>query len=119
MSERRKNKRRYLLYYARVFDAATRQQIGNLVDITPRGVMLVSEETLPVGKTFRLRLEVSDDVADKPFLDFDAKSLWCEPDVEPHFHNTGFKILDLAPGDAKIIRRIIEIYGFRDNKPVR
>lgn len=114
MKEKRKIKRRYLLYYMRVYDE-TRQQIGNLVDLTPKGAMLVSEHPLPIKTNFHLKLELSEDVADKPYLEFNARSLWCQPDIEPHFYNTGFRILDLSPEDVKIVNRIIEVYGFRDN----
>ena len=117
MVEKRKTKRRYLLYYMRVYDATTRQQIGNLVDITPRGIMVVSEHPIPEGQTCRLRMELTNEVADKPFMEFSAHSKWCKPDVIPDMYNTGFKILNLAPEDAKIILRIIEEFGFRDNKP--
>ena len=115
MKEKRKIKRRYMLYYMRVYDTESQQQIGNLVDLTPKGAMLVSENPLTVDKIFHLRLELSEDVADKPFLEFSAKSLWCKPDVEPHFFNTGFKILSLASEDNQIVQRIVEVYGFRDN----
>lgn len=115
MKEKRKIKRRYMLYYMRVYDTEAQQQIGNLVDLTPKGAMVVSENPLTVDKIFHLKLELSEDVADKPFLEFSAKSLWCKPDVEPHFFNTGFKILTLASEDIQIVQRIVEVYGFRDN----
>jgi hypothetical protein len=118
MNEKRKTKRRYLLYYMRIYDAATRQQIGNLVDITPRGIMIVSEHPFPEGQTTRLRMELTNEVTEKPFMEFTAHSKWCEPDVTPNMYNTGFEILDLAPEDAEIILRINEEFGFRDNTPV-
>jgi len=117
MKDKRRIKRRYLLYYMRVFDTDSKQQIGNLVDLTPMGAMVVSEQPLPVKVTYHLKLELSEDVSDKPFMEFTARSLWCRPDIEPHFYNTGFKILNLEPEDAQIVQRIVEIYGFRDNKP--
>ncbi len=119
MKEKRKIKRRYLLYYMRVYDNASHQQIGNLVDLTPKGVMIVSEHPVPVNVTFHLKLELSEDIADKPYLEFNATSLWCQPDVEPHFYNTGFKIVKLGAEDAKIVQRIVEVYGFRDNEAAR
>jgi hypothetical protein len=119
MKDKRKIKRRFLLYYMRIYDVSTRQQIGNLVDITPRGIMVVSEKPLPEGQTTRLRLELTDEVAEKPFMEFSAVSKWCEPDITPNMYNTGFEILDLAPDDAEIINRINEQFGFRDNTQVR
>ena len=116
MKDKRKISRRFLLYYMRVYDAGTQKQIGNLVDITPRGIMVGSEHPLPEGQTTRLRVEVTDEVTDKPFLEFSAHSKWCEPDIIPNMFNTGFEILDLTPEDSKIIHHIIEEFGFRDNK---
>ena len=115
MKEQRKIKRRYLLYYMRIYDAVTHQQIGNLVDITPKGFMIVGEHPVPDGQTFRLRMELTSEVAEKPFLEFSACSKWCKPDVTPSMYNSGFEILGLAHEDITIIQRIIEEFGFRDN----
>lgn len=117
MQERRKTQRRYILYYMRVYDAETRQQIGNLVDITPEGIMIVSEEDIPEGQTMRLQVEITEDVARKPSMEFTARSKWCQDDINPQMKNIGFEILDLAPDDAEIIQHIIAKYGFRDNRP--
>jgi hypothetical protein len=119
MQNRRKINRRYLLYFVRVYNASTRQQIGNLVDITPQGVMIVSLEPIPAGQDIRLRLELTTDVAEEPFLEFPARSIWCHPDLEPTLHNTGFEILELTPEDTRIIQKIIETFGFLDNEPAR
>jgi hypothetical protein len=115
MSERRKVRRRYLLYYSRVFDAQTGDLLGNLVDITPLGTMLVSEMPIPTDTVFRLKLELSEDIADKPFLECTAKSTWCQPDIAPGSYNTGFQMLDITPQDMEIVQRIIDTYGFRNN----
>jgi hypothetical protein len=118
MKDKRKIKRRFLLYYMRIYDVATRQQIGNLVDITQRGIMVVSEKPIPEGQTTRLRMELTDEVASKPFMEFSVVSKWCEPDITPNMYNTGFEIQDLSAEDAEIINRINEQFGFRDNAPV-
>jgi hypothetical protein len=117
MEEKRRTTRRYLLYYMRVYDVSTRQQIGNLVDITPRGIMVVSDHEIEVGQVSRLKMELTAEVAEKSFMEFSVKSKWCKPDINPHMFNTGFEILDLQPDDAKIILRIVDEFGFRDNKP--
>jgi hypothetical protein len=115
MKEKRKTKRRFLLYYMRIYDTATRQQIGNLVDITDKGVMIVGDRPIPLEHTSHLRMELSNEVSEKPFMEFLARSKWCIPDVTPNMYNTGFEILELAPEDAEIIHNINEQFGFRDN----
>ncbi len=115
MPERRRVKRKYLLFYTRVFDAGTRGLLGNLVDITPQGAMLLSETTLPTDQTFRLRLELAGEVGDLPHIEFEAKSLWCRQDVDPRFYNIGFQLLNVPPENIAVIEKIVEAYGFRDN----
>jgi hypothetical protein len=66
-----------------------------------------------------LRLELTSDIADKPFIEFPARSIWRHPDLDPSLHNTGFEILELAPEDSAIIEKVVETFGFRDNEPVR
>ncbi len=115
MVDRRKTKRRYLLYYGRVYDETAQKQLGYLVDITEHGFMLLSEEQMPIGEIFHLKLELTLDISKGPFMNFDAKSLWCEEDLDPNRYNCGFEIVKIKPEDVKIIQNIIELYGFRDN----
>jgi hypothetical protein len=116
MDEKRKINRRFLLYYMRIYDADSRQQIGNLVDITEYGVMIVSDNPIPEEKTIRLRIELTAEVSEKPYMEFSAQSKWCKPDINPHLHISGFEILDISSENAKIIHRIIDTFGFRDNR---
>ncbi len=115
MLEKRKTKRRNMLYFTRIFDAVSGQKIGNLVDITPRGIMIVGGHLIPEGQTTRLRMELTNAVAEKPFMEFSACSKWSKRDVNPDLVDSGFEILDLAPEDAGIIQRIVESFGIRDN----
>ncbi len=118
MQERRKISRKFLSYFIRVYDGDSRDQIGNLVDITPEGVMLLSPKPVARGQVIHLRLEVTPDVSNKPFLEFSARSRWCRPDIEPSLFNVGFKILQLEPEGVEVIRRINDAYGFRENRPI-
>ncbi len=115
MHERRKTKRRYLLFYSRVFNAVTQDLIGHLVDITSGGAMIISEEPIKINTIFELRMELSKEVSDKPYMEFSAKSLWGKPDIDPHYHDTGFQFINITPDDSLIIQKIIDVYGFRDN----
>ncbi len=117
MEDQRKVKRRYLLYYARVYDASTRQWIGNLVDITPIGAMILGLAPIPEGQQMRLRIELTEDVANKPYMELEVRAKWHRPDLDPTKFDIGFEIENISEEDAAIIRRIVELYGFRDNQP--
>jgi hypothetical protein len=115
MAERRKIKRRHLLYYGRVYDENLQKILGYLIDITESGFMLLSEESYPVGVTRRLKLEVTDDIGQGPYINLTARSMWCEPDIDPSHYDTGFEIEEVQPNDKELITAIVEKYGFRDN----
>ena len=111
MIEQRKRKRRNFSYYMRVTDSVTQKPIGHLSDISAIGFKLDSAQPLPVGEHYNLRLDLPNEVADKNFLVFMAKSKWCSTDkADPFTQNVGFEIINITPQDAAIYNRIIERY---------
>jgi hypothetical protein len=116
MDDRRQVKRRFLAFYSRVFDVRSHHLLGHVVDITPQGLMLISETPLPPETAFRLEVELPEGFAHKRVITFEAKSRWCQADIDPHFHNTGFQLGDIAPEDVAIIENIVATFGFRDNE---
>ena len=117
MEDRRKSNRRFMLYYMPVYDNVTMHQVGNLVDITPQGIMIVSEHPIAEAREISMRLELTGDVASKSYMEFHVRSKWCRQDISPNLYSIGFVILDMAPEDVEIVQRIVETYGFRDNRP--
>lgn len=115
LQDRRRYKRRSLTYYMLIADANTQETIGHLVDLTPDGFMMDCPRAIPVEKDFYFRLDTMPDVADKTFITFVARSKWCKPDViEPYLFDVGFKIMNITPHDADIIRRIADKYAAQD-----
>lgn len=119
MEDRRRSNRRFMLYYMPIYDVQSLRQVGNLVDITPQGIMIVSENAVAESHTIHMRLELTGDVASKNHMEFHALCKWCRQDISPNLYSIGFEILDLTPEDTDIIQRIVETYGFRDNRPAK
>jgi hypothetical protein len=112
MDERRFNKRRKFGYYMRVVDNNTHALIGYLSDISSRGFKLDSKHALVVDRDYALRLDLTSDISEKPFIVFVARTKWSQPDsTDPFGHNVGFQIISIAPQDEKIFQRIVEKYG--------
>jgi hypothetical protein len=112
--ERRKLKRRHLIYYLRVFDRNNNKLIGHLVDITPEGVMLISEEPIPLGQIFRLKMLLPSRIGGREEWHFDAESRWCDKDINPDFYDTGFALITVEKRDMKVIEDLIQGFGFKD-----
>jgi len=115
MDERRAGKRVYMMFYSRIRDRRTGDLIGHLVDLTPDGLLAVSETPVEVGSLLYMQMELPDDISHKQFLKFDAQVAWCRKDVDPSFYSLGFQLVDISPDDIAIIKRFIEAYGFREH----
>jgi hypothetical protein len=117
-NEQRKMERRDFTYYMKVTDAATGKLVGYLVDISTGGFKLDSEKPIPVGKEFRLHLDLSGDIANKSSMVFTARSIWSQPDnIDPTGFKVGFQIVAMGTSDAVIFQRMYERYAL--SKPNR
>ncbi len=111
---RRAIRRRHLIYYLRVWDRESGALLGHVVDITTEGLMLVSEQPIPLNKKFNLEMHWRDDDGEPRQIRFEAESRWRERDVNAAFYDTGFKILDSAAEVLIPIRDVIDEYGFNN-----
>lgn len=120
MSERRRVDRKDFSYYMRLINNDTNDIVGHLVDISSGGFKLDSDAPIPINKDFRFRMDLTDEVANKPSMTFLARSKWCRVDpLDPFLYNVGFQLVNIAPGDIEIFKRMVETYGkSRDNKRV-
>jgi len=67
---------------------------------------------LPLQKDFYLRLELTPDLADRPFIIFIARTKWCKIDeIEPNLYHVGFEIAEIMPDDKEIFLRVLAKYG--------
>ena len=110
----RKVERRHLVFYLRVFDGMGSKVIGHIVDISPKGLMLISDNPVPVNEKYRLRMRLPAEIVDRDEVVLDATSRWCKQDENPDFFITGFHIQDLAPDVEKYITYLIEDFSFGD-----
>jgi len=112
MVEKRNLKRRAFSYYMQAVNNTTQQAVGYLSDISPRGFRLDCKKQIAPDQQMELRLDLTGDVANKAFMVLMARSKWCKSDeLDPFVYNIGFEIVDIAPDDAAIFKRIVEKYG--------
>jgi hypothetical protein len=112
MDDRRHVERKDFSYYMRLIDNDSQDLIGHLVDISSGGIKLDSQGPIPLNKDFRLRMDLTSEIADKPAMIFVARSKWCEVDpLDPFIYNVGFQLVNISPGDLDIINRMMAKYG--------
>ncbi len=112
MSQKRRLHRRNIVYYLNVFDRKTNRILGNLVDITPEGIMLLSNEPIPENTIFDLRLQFPGDIFGEDSVAFAGESIWTRRDVNPEYYVTGFRLIDVSLDSTLLIKRLVTEYGF-------
>ena len=114
MLEKRKLKRRHLIYYLRVFDRNTDALVGHLVDIASEGILLISERSVETDQIFQLKMVLPAEILGKEQLHFDARCVRCQKDINPDFFNIGFQLQKVARNHFLVIEQLIDDLGFRD-----
>jgi hypothetical protein len=112
--EQRRMKRRHLIYYLEAIDRETSKLVGFLVDITTKGIMLMSKTPIETGKIFQLRILLKTDLSEKKYLNFDAKSKWCEKSINTEIYDTGFELINKDISDFREIEEVIDELGFNN-----
>ena len=95
MAEQRKHDRKHMINYLRVIDRNTEELVGNLVDITTEGCMLISDDPIETGADFELKLDLPEEIRGRQ-ITFDAHSRWCKSDVNPEFYDTGLRLSNIS-----------------------
>jgi hypothetical protein len=110
--ERRKRDRRDFSYYMRVMNENTGELVGHLADISIGGFKLESLKPISKNTEYPLRIELSSDISEKPFIVFIANSKWCQPHlIDTTLYNVGFQIVNMSPDDQASFKKIYDVYG--------
>ncbi len=112
--EKRGLKRWHLIFYLRVFDQDTGKLLGYIVDISTSGMMLISDQPLPVHKEYRLYVDVPQEEGQRERVFLKALSLWSSKDINPDFFDTGFRLLDLTMEQLYKVQLIIDDFKFHE-----
>jgi hypothetical protein len=104
--------RKDFAYYMQILDAETRETVGHLADISSGGFKLDARKPMPANQDVRFFMNLPGEVANKPFMVFDARSRWCQIDpLDPCAYNIGYQLTHILPEDLEIINRMMEKYG--------
>ena len=109
--------RKEYYFYTQLIDSRTNEVVGHLSDMGTGGFKLDSLQPLPINQEIRFRLNLTRDVTDKPFMEFVARSRWCQVDpLDPNVYNVGYQLIKIAPRDLEIFNRMMEKHGRDYNK---
>ncbi len=112
MAEKRTVPRKNFSFYMRVLNDDTEEILGHMVEVSPVGLRLETVGPLPINTDYYLRLELTPDLGDLPYIVFIARSKWCKiDDIQPNLFRVGFQIVEIMPEDKEIFLRILAKFG--------
>lgn len=114
ITNQRKVARRHLIYYLRVFNKQDGKMIGNLVDISTRGIMLVSDAPIEINKRFSLKMVLPETIAGSREVEFEAESRWCQNDANQDFYDTGFELIDPTNKFLEAVDKLVDDCLFKE-----
>ena len=112
MPERRTTPRKNVSFYMRVLNDDTEEILGHMVEVSLIGLRLETVGPLPLEKDFYMRLELTPDLGNVPYIVFLARSKWCKiDDIQPNLFRVGFELLEILPEDREVFQRILRKYA--------
>lgn len=113
--EARRQPRRHLIYYLQVQDPVSGEAIGNLVDISPIGMMLISEQAYQPGQSVLLRVVIPEEAGIAAgAIDLRGDCVWCHQDVNPEYNAVGIRFNTISSEAFLVIQELIKSISFQD-----
>lgn len=117
-NEERLEVRRNLIFYLTIRNRENGNVIGELGDITERGVLIISDRMLSITDTLHIAVELpkGEDYPDKT-LNIDVEVQWSKPDPSnAELALSGCRITRCSTDDLDLIRNLIEKIGFSNGQ---
>ncbi|HVP07364.1 MAG TPA: PilZ domain-containing protein [Candidatus Acidoferrum sp.] len=92
IEERRKSERQDAPQFMTVYDAASKQPVGTLVNMSTEGAMFVTDRPVKPATTFRCRVELPQDIMDHEQVRFEAECRWCRKNVAKDRWESGYRL---------------------------
>jgi hypothetical protein len=87
----------------------TGAQMGHVIEVSATGLQLETTAPLPLEQDYYLRLELTPELADRPYIVFIARSKWCRVDeIQPNIYHVGFAVVEILPEDRPVFVNLVK-----------
>ncbi len=107
-TDRRHLPRKIASQRIRVRDINTNRHLGELVNLSSEGLMLISSQPVESNLVFQLDLELKIPHLDQNHLRLGVESLWCSAANQAQHFWSGFRIIDVSLDTIELIESLID-----------
>jgi hypothetical protein len=122
MSRLRMERRRKIMTFAPVHNVRTNILLGYLEDLTLKGALMVSEESIEVGRTLTAAIEFREkpELPSFAHMIVSARVAWCRLEEHHTYFNVGMEFLEMPEKNKQAIEEVLEKYEIsrKRSKPV-
>lgn len=105
MNEYRRARRRKVDQGIEVLDTMTERVVGQLSDLSENGLLLIAHQPLKSDALYQFRFRLPDPRGGAAHVvEVGAHELWSDPAAAPGQIWTGFRFIDISPGDLVFLR---------------
>jgi hypothetical protein len=89
-----------------VFDTSTNLPMGQVVNMSQRGMQLMTEQPVETNKLYYCRMPLPETILGSDEIFFDADCRWCCMNESTGWYDSGYRLRRKSPRDAEIIEFI-------------
>jgi c-di-GMP-binding flagellar brake protein YcgR len=106
-NDRRIGDRRDIYRFIAVVEETQQHLVGKVSDLSTTGMCVVSENSIPVGNTIDVALEVIFEHGGTDVLHVSATSLWIRKTPKADTYEIGFEFIRLPPRAIRVIKELL------------
>ncbi|MDR2140334.1 MAG: PilZ domain-containing protein [Deltaproteobacteria bacterium] len=116
LTDKRELSRRELIYYLRVTDLLNSQELGRMVDIHTKGLLLMGSTALTIGRDYLISLELPKALQEHGASDINikARAIWCRPSLTQPYVENGLMFIEPSQEAKDAIENLIQIFALPD-----
>jgi hypothetical protein len=116
MQEKRSIERIRCYYYLKVYDKASKEDVGSVVDISMKGMRLVGENRFPSDTIYHFLVKLPKGYILGDSFDINATARWCNKSKEQDktYYEAGFEFVNAERKGVIFLRSLLNDFKSND-----
>jgi hypothetical protein len=97
-----------------IYDRENSKYFARLADLNTKGLMIIGKQRLNPGETFKLKMDLPQEINGRSHIEFDAEVKWCEKSKNTGLFSAGLEFTAIAPEYSQLIDELIKNPFYND-----
>ena len=108
---KRKHQRIELNQSIPVIDMINGGELGQLVNVSLEGIMIIADQEIPIQSIYQLALKLPTELHGSYTINLGTDCLWCRKTENFHRYWAGLHIIDASDQAMAQLQELIDLYG--------